>query len=227
LPAPAGPTPGEVFQPLSDSGFFVSVEGLDGSGKTTQVGRLAQALAATGRRVTVVRDPGSTALGERVRDLLLEPTGAGISPWAETALFLTSRLQLAAEVLGPALARGDVVVSDRYLDSTLAYQGARGLSPGEILELHRLCGLTRLPDLTLFLDLPVAVARGRREGAASPDRMEQESNSYHERVRAGYLDLAGQFPDRIVVVDAGRPADELARQCGDLVRDRLNVGRAL
>ncbi len=213
---------------MSDSGFFVSVEGLDGSGKTTQVGRLAQALAATGRQVTVVRDPGSTALGERVRDLLLEPiTGAQVSHWAETALFLASRLQLATEVIAPALAQGAVVVSDRYLDSTLAYQGARGVPTGEILEMHRLCGLTRLPDLTLVLDLPVDLARVRREGASAPDRMELESNSYHETVRAGYLDLAGQFPDRIVVVDADRPADELARQCEDLVRDRMNAGRQL
>ena len=212
---------------MSDSGFFVSVEGLDGSGKTTQVGLLAQTLATTGRRVTVVRDPGSTALGERVRDLLLEPrAGAPVSHWAETALFLASRLQLAEEVIRPALTHGDVVVSDRYLDSTLAYQGARGISRSEILELHRLFGLTRLPDLTVILDLPVVLAQTRRESGTAPDRMEQESTSYHVRVQGGYLDLAGQFPDRIVVLDADRPADEIARQCGSLVKDRLNVGRA-
>lgn len=213
---------------MGDSGFFVSVEGLDGCGKTTQVGLLAQALAAAGRRVTVVRDPGSTALGERVRDLLLEPSGeVPMDHWAETALFLASRLQLTAEVIRPALAEGRVVLSDRYLDSTLAYQGARGIPWPELLDLHRRCGLNRLPDLTLVLDLPAAVALARRPIQATPDRMEQEDSSYHEQVRAGYLELAAAFPDRIVVLDAREPAAELARRCEVLVKDRLSVGRAV
>lgn len=210
---------------MVDAGFFVSVEGLDGSGKTTQVGLLAEALSRLGRRVTVVRDPGSTGLGERVRELLLEPSGGSpMAPWAETALFLASRLQLAAEVIGPALAAGEVVVSDRYLDSTLAYQGARGLAPQDIMTLHQVCGLERLPDLTLVLDLPVEVAANRR-GSGTPDRMELEATSYHERVRSGYLGLARRFPDRLVILDATRPADELARICRELAIGRLTVGR--
>lgn len=213
---------------MSDSGFFVSVEGLDGCGKTTQVGLLAQSLAAAGKNVAVVRDPGSTALGERVRDLLLEPTTAPpISHWAETALFLASRVQLAEEVIRPALAQGGVVVSDRYLDSTLVYQGARGIPWEEILELHRLCGLTRLPDLTLVLDLPVELARARREAGGTPDRMEQEGSTYHEKVRAGYLKLAERFPERVLLVNAQLPVAELARECGELARERLNLERAI
>ncbi|MHB1500792.1 MAG: dTMP kinase [Candidatus Dormibacteria bacterium] len=213
---------------LSDPGFFVSVEGLDGSGKTTQVGLLAQSLAATGKNVVVVRDPGSTALGERVRDLLLEPTAAPpIAHWAETALFLASRVQLAGEVIQPALAQGGVVVSDRYLDSTLVYQGARGIPWEEILELHRLFGLTRLPDLTLILDLPADLARARREAGATPDRMEQESSTYHEKVRSGYLKLAERFPERVLLVNAQLPVAELAQECGKLTRERLNGERAI
>jgi dTMP kinase len=212
---------------LSDPGFFISVEGLDGSGKTTQVGLLAEAMSRLGRRVTVVRDPGSTALGERIRELLLEPSaGSPMAPWAETALFLASRLQLAAEVIQPALAGGEVVVSDRYLDSTLAYQGARGLAADDIVTLHRVCGLERLPDLTLILDLPVELAVTRRRNG-TPDRMELEATSYHERVRSGYLGLARNFPDRLVILDATRPADELAKLCRELAVERLTVGREI
>jgi len=212
---------------LNNSGFFVSVEGLDGSGKTTQVELLAEAMRRDGRTVKVVHDPGSTALGERVREILLDPgTGRPIAHWAETCLFLAARIQLATEVILPALEAGQMVLSDRYLDSTLAYQGARGIPWGQLLELHRLCGLGRLPDLTIYLDIPADRAHERRM-STTPDRLEAEAIPYHESVRSGYLELARRFPERVTLIPADRPAEELAREFRDLVRERLAVGRAI
>lgn len=207
----------------SSRGFFLSVEGMDGCGKTTQVGRLSEALSAGGRRVLVVRDPGTTALGERLRQLLLEPVSDwAVEPWAEAALFLAARIQLTGEAILPALNSGVTVVADRYLDSSLVYQGARGVPTDRLLEVHHLCGLDLLPDLTLLLDLEVERARGRRQKGDSVDRLEAEPTPYHERVRAGYLELARRFPERIKVVGADRDPDEVARDCLAAVRSRMS-----
>ncbi len=209
------------------SGFFVTVEGLDGSGKSTQVSLLSEALRADGQLVTVVRDPGTTELGERVRRLLLNPgIGAPVNRWAETCLFLAARAQLFHQVIQPALELGHTVLSDRYLDSTLAYQGARGISWEPLLELHRLCGLDRFPDLTLYLDIPVDRAQ-RRRSATIPDRLEAEAVPYHETVRSGYLELARRFPARVTVVPAEGRAEELAGEIRALVWERMAEGRAI
>ena len=202
------------------------MEGLDGSGKTTQAGLLAEALSKEGHSVKVVRDPGTTLLGERLRELLLEPA-KGWEPegWAETALFLAARVQLAREVIYPALARCEVVVSDRYLDSNLVYQGARGIPWDGIMELHRICGVERLPDLTLILDMPVATARERRGSDLPPDRLEAESNQYHERVRAGYQAVARSFPARAVVLQADQSPGDLAMECQRVARERIAARR--
>ncbi|MHB1525682.1 MAG: dTMP kinase [Candidatus Dormibacteria bacterium] len=210
----------------SDGGFFITVEGLDGCGKTTQAGLLAEALSKEGHPVKVVRDPGTTALGERLRELLLEPTtGWALEGWAEAALFLAARVQLAKEVIYPALARCEVVVSDRYLDSNLVYQGARGIPWDGIMELHRICGVDRLPDLTLILDLPVATAKGRRGGDLPLDRLESESTQYHERVRAGYQAVARHFPTRAVMLQADQSPGDLAMECQRVARERLATRR--
>ncbi|MGH7610325.1 MAG: dTMP kinase [Candidatus Dormibacteria bacterium] len=212
----------------AEPGFFVSVEGVDGSGKSTQARRLAQALGRQRLPVTLVRDPGTTPLGERVRELLLvrEP-GSEPDAWAEVALFLAARVQLLREVVEPALAEGSVVVADRYLDSTLVYQGSgRGLDQELLLELHRLLGADRMPDLTLVLDLDVRAARRRRPGLLPLDRMEAEPTAYHERVRQGYLGLAARFPERVAVLDGGLAADDLARACRRLVGERLLARRS-
>jgi dTMP kinase len=209
------------------SGFFISVEGIDGSGKSTQARLLADRLRRDGAAVTAVRDPGTTALGERIRALLLENSDSPPpDPLAEVALFLAARVQLLREVIDPALAAGGLIVCDRYLDSTLVYQGAgRGLAEKSLLELHRLVGADRMPDLTLILDLEVGAA-GLRSAPGRPlDRMEAEPTAYHERVRQGYLALAPKFPDRVVVLPADLPRQELAESCWRVTQERLTARR--
>ena len=213
---------------VAGPGFFISVEGLDGSGKTTQAGRLAERLRRQGELVTLVRDPGTTRLGEQVRTLLLgRSESSPPHPFAEVALFLSARVQLLREVIEPALAEGAVVVSDRYLDSTLVYQGAgRGLDQAVLLDLHRLAGADRMPDLTLILDLAVGSARSRSDPTLPLDRMEAEPTAYHERVRQGYLALATKFPERIVVLPADLSLEELAESSWRVTRERLAARRA-
>jgi dTMP kinase len=185
---------------------FVTFEGIDGSGKSTQAARLAEALRARGREVVSTREPGGTRLGEEIRALLLD--GGAVSPWAEAALFAAARAQLAGEVIRPALARGADVVCDRFLDSSLAYQGiARGLGVDAVLELNQLVLGGLEPDRTFLLALP-ADEVARRE-AGRPDRIEAEGLAFFARVGAAYEELAARFPRRIVVLDATLPADEL------------------
>jgi dTMP kinase len=188
---------------------FVTFEGLDGSGTTTQSELLRQHLEEAGRDVVLTREPGGTELGERVRELVLG--GLEISPWAEAALFAAARAELVAEVIRPALDRGATVIADRYVDSSLAYQGvARGLGVAEVLEVNLAATERLLPDRTIVLELARDVAASRRDGVA--DRMEAEADPFHASVADGFADVARRFPERIVVVDgAGSPDDVAAR----------------
>ena len=206
-------------------GFLVSLEGPDGVGKSTQAQRLARALRRRHHRVLAVRDPGTTALGEAVRSLLLDPAVQPPPvPWAEVALFLAARVQLLAEVIEPALADGQIVVTDRFVDSTLVYQGAgRDLDPERLLALHELVGASRRPDLTVLLDLPAERARDRMGRELPLDRLETEPPAYHARVREGFRRLAVRYPERVVVVDADRPPGEVAQTCLQLVTERLGL----
>jgi dTMP kinase len=195
---------------------FVTFEGIDGSGKSTQPERIAESLRADGREVVATREPGGTELGERVREVLL--AGPEISGWAEAALFAAARAQLVTEVIRPALDRDDDVVCDRYLDSSLAYQGiARGLGVDRVLDLNvpAIGGL--LPDVTFLLLLDPEEA-ARRHGD-DPDRIEREGLAFLAAVDAAYRELAATFPRRIVAVDGSRPADELAT----LIRGQLRA----
>jgi dTMP kinase len=194
---------------------FVSFEGIDGSGKSTQAKLLAEALRAEGRTVVSTREPGGTELGERIRELLLAQ-GAKISPWAETALFAAARAQLVEEVIYPALRDGADVVCDRYLDSSLAYQGlARGLGVERVLELNLQVTRGLLPDRTFLVVLAPEQAADRARGEA--DRIEGEGLEFQTAVDRAYDELAATFPNRITKLDGSRPAAEVAR----IVRDEL------
>jgi dTMP kinase len=193
---------------------FVTFEGLDGSGTTTQTELLRQHLAEIGREVVATREPGGTELGERIRELVL--AGTEISPWAEAALFAAARAELVAEVIQPALERGVDVVCDRYLDSSLAYQGlARGLGVDRVLALNVNAIRGVLPDVTFLLLLDPDEARGRSGPPA--DRIEREGDDFLRAVDKAYRELGSIFAGRIVTIDASRPVDEVAKE----VRDQL------
>jgi dTMP kinase len=193
---------------------FVTFEGLDGSGTTTQSELLRRHLEEAGRDVVLTREPGGTELGERVRELVLG--GLEISPWAEAALFAAARAELVAEVIQPALERGADVVCDRYLDSSLAYQGiARGLGVDRVLALNVNAIRGILPDVTFLLLVDPEEAQ-RRSGPPG-DRIEREGDAFLREVDKAYRELGSAFAGRIMTIDASRPADEVAKE----VRDRL------
>ncbi len=186
--------------------MFVTFEGLDGSGKTTQLELLRRHLEEAGRDVVVTREPGGTELGERLRELLLH--GPDMSSWAETALFATARAELVDRVIEPALARGADVLSDRYVDSSLAYQGvARGLGVDPVLQLNISAVNGLLPDRTFLLLVDPAVASRR---SRSKDRFEREGLPFYEAVDAAYRELAERFSERIVPIEAGGSPEEVA-----------------
>ncbi len=189
--------------------MFVTFEGLDGSGKTTQLRRLADRLTADGCDVVTTREPGGTELGEAIRDLVLH--GGNVAPWAEAALYAASRAQHVEEVIRPSLERGAVVLCDRYIDSSVAYQGvARGLGLDRVLELNLAAVGGLLPDLTLLLEVDSTLAETRM--TEERDRLEREDGSFHARAADGYRELATRFPERVVVLDAALPPDELAER---------------
>ena len=200
-------------------GLFITLEGPEGSGKSSQAKWLVQHLRRAGYRVTALRDPGSTALGRSLRRALLH-TRAELSPFAEALLFIGGRVQLVEERIAPALRRGHIVVCDRFHDSTVAYQGFGGrLDVRWLDQMGRAAIRGMMPDLTLLLDVPTAVgfARLRR----SRDRMERKTLAFHQRVRTGFLRLARREPRRCIVLDASRPANAVRRQIQTVVRRRL------
>jgi dTMP kinase len=198
--------------------MFVSFEGLDGSGKSTQVELLRDTLAVPGHEVVTAREPGGTALGEQLRELVLH--GDEMTPWAEALLYAAARAELVAEVIRPALERGADVVVDRYLDSSVAYQGVgRGLGLDEVLRLNLQAVGGLLPDRTFVLAVDPARALGRVGGR--PDRIERADAVFHTVVAGGYAQLAARFPGRIVVLDGSLGADELAERIrGELLGPR-------
>ncbi|WP_158862578.1 dTMP kinase [Leifsonia sp. AG29] len=199
-------------------GLFITLEGGDGSGKTTQAELLEQWLTERGRVVVRTREPGGTAAGVEIREIVLHHRG-DIAPRAEALLYAADRAHHVATVVRPALARGEVVLQDRYIDSSVAYQGAgRVLDPDEIRNLSLWAAEGLLPDVTILLDLDESAARARLDASRTRyDRLEAERSDFHARVRAAYLALAEAEPERILVVDAARPVDEIAGE----IRSRL------
>jgi dTMP kinase len=198
--------------------MFVTFEGVDWSGKSTQAGLLADWLRAEGRTVVATREPGGTTVAEGVRDLVLH--GAHMAPWAEAALYAAARADHAAQVIRPALERGDDVVCDRYLDSSVAYQGiARGLGEDRVRELSLIVTERLLPDRTFLVLLDPGEAFRRATG--DHDRIEREGAEFMERVDAGYRTLAAAEPGRIVAVDGARPANTIAEEIREHVRALL------
>jgi dTMP kinase len=195
---------------------FVTFEGADGSGKSTQAELLRAALEAEGRDVVLTREPGGTELGEAVRELVLN--GPVMGAWAEAALFAASRAEHVYEVIRPALERGADVLCDRYLDSSLAYQGiARGLGVDAVLQLNLAVTGGLLPDVTFVLLLDPAVATGRH---VDPDRLEREGTELQAKVDAAYRELAQRFPERIVTIDATGSPETIAREVRERLRER-------
>ena len=196
---------------------FVTFEGLDGSGKTTQLKLVARLLRDEGREVVTTREPGGTAIGEMIRDVVLHQPEE-IVPWAEAALFAAARAQLVASVIQPALARGAAVLCDRYIDSSLAYQGiARGLGVDPVLQLNLHATQGLLPDRTFFLALEPQ--ESRRRGGDEPDRIEREDDAFVARVDAAYRELVELFPERILLVDGAQEPEALARMIHGQLRD--------
>jgi dTMP kinase len=194
-------------------GLLVTLEGVEGSGKTTQALRLVEALQAAGLPVTPVREPGGTLLGEKVREILLSVEHHDMAAWAEAGLYTAARAQLLKEVVIPRLAKGDIVVADRFVDSTFAYQGAgRGLEMQVLMAMQLV--LKVKPDLTILLDLPAEAGLRRQaaEDGHQPDRLEQEDIAFHTRVREGYLDFARRDPERYHVIDAAQQPEAVASE---------------
>jgi dTMP kinase len=189
--------------------MFITLEGLDGSGKTTQAQLLGARLEADGVDVVTTREPGGTPLGEQIRDLVLH--GAHVAPWAEAALYAAARAQHVDQLIRPALERGATVICDRYVDSSVAYQGiARGLGLERVLELNLAVVEQLMPDRTILLEIDVSDAAGRM--GADLDRIEREDEGFRARVAAAYRELAAMYPERYVVVDGTAPPEDVAEE---------------
>lgn len=214
-------------------GLFITFEGTEGSGKSTQISLLADSLKAGGRELTLTREPGGTPIGDQVRKILLDPSNRALDPRAELLLYAASRAQHLAERIAPALEAGKIVLCDRFSDATLAYQGyGRGLDIEMIRALDRIVTAGLRPRLTVLLDLDVVAglsrARGRNSssGLEHEGRFENEDIAFHERVRQGYLALAKREPERIRVVDAARTPEEVQKDIRKIVDDVLKRQRA-
>ena len=205
----------------AERGNFITFEGGEGCGKSTQQRLLTRRLEAAGLTVRSLREPGGTIVGEAVRSVLLDPEHSGLDATAEVLLYEAARAQLVAEVIEPALEAGEIVLCDRYFDSSTAYQGhARGLPLDQIESLNRIATGGLLPDRTLLLDID-AVLGIQRATSNGADRLEAEDIAFHERVRAGFLQIAAENSDRVRVIDASGEVEDVAVRVADAVTDLL------
>ena len=193
-----------------DRGIFITMEGPDGSGKSTQIDLLKEYLESTGYDVLITREPGGNRISEAIREIILNSEYTEMSPVTEMMLYASARAQLIAEVIGPAIESGKAVISDRFVDSSLVYQGmARGLGVETVYEINKVAIGEYMPQLTIMLDLPAEVGISRKKDQKELDRMELESLEFHKKVAAGYREMAERFPERIKRIDATLPIEEI------------------
>ncbi len=203
-------------------GLFITVEGIEGVGKTTNLEYLQQLITAAGKELVVTREPGGTPLGEAIRGLLLDPQYKGMNADCELQLMFAARAEHLDKVIRPAIEAGRWVLCDRFTDATYAYQGGgRGLDTGRIAALEQLVQGDFRPDLTLLLDVPVEVGLARAGNRSAPDRFEQEKVDFFERVRQAYLDMAESHDGRYRVIDAGRSLTRVQEQLAEVLRQFL------
>jgi len=220
-------TPREISEILMpgkgpERGAFLTVEGPDGSGKGTQIKRLAEALDQWGYEVVHSREPGGTPIGEKIREILLDRENAGMADETEALLYAASRAQHVREKIRPAVAEGKVVLCDRFLDSSAAYQGGgRKLGVDKVLAINAPAVDGTMPDMTVYLDIDHRKAMERRCAASEPDRLEMEAESFHARVEDGYHELIKRDPERFIVVNAERTREEIAKEIAEKVLGRL------
>ena len=207
------------------AGKFISFEGSEGSGKSTQIARLAEHLQQTGREVVTTREPGGTEIGEQIRNIIVHNSkGDEMCAETELLLFTAARAQVVREVIAPALVRGAVVLSDRFLDSSTVYQGiGRNLAADPVSQINRFAVGNVMPNLTIVIDVPteVGLARIRQRASDLPDRMERENIDFYKKIREGYLLLASGMPDRVVVIDGTLSQDALEKKIWTIVKERL------
>lgn len=203
-----------------NKGIFISMEGPDGSGKSTQIALLKEYLENEGYDVLITREPGGNRISEAIREIILNKEYEEMSPVTEMMLYASARAQLIAQVIGPAIDEGKAVISDRFIDSSLVYQGmARGLGVETVYNVNQVAIGEYMPDVTFMLDLPAEVGIARKKDQKELDRMEMQSIEFHKRVAEGYRKLAESFPDRIKTIDATLPIDEI---CG-MIRSRVKA----
>jgi dTMP kinase len=207
------------------AGKLISFEGPEGSGKSTQISRLAAHFQKTGREVITTREPGGTEIGEQIRNIIVHNSkGDEMCAETELLLFTAARAQVVREVIAPALVRGAVVLTDRYLDSSTVYQGiGRNLAADPVSQINRFAVGNVMPDLTLVIDVPteVGLARIRQRASDLPDRMERENIDFYKKIREGYLLLAQGMPDRVVVIDGTLGLDAIEKKIWAVVKERL------
>jgi len=212
--------------------MFISLEGIEGCGKTTQIRQLSNYLSQRGHPWIATREPGGTAIGNKIRSILLDPASKDMVPTAELLLYMADRAQHIHEVINPGLREGKIVLCDRYFDATVVYQGfARGLDARFVFDLHRILFEDLRPDLTLLLDLPprIGLARAWQEldsgsRCGTESRFEEEAIHFHEKVREGYLGLARLEPERFKIIDASRPQDEVQKDIRSVLAKYLAKG---
>jgi len=207
------------------AGKLISFEGSEGSGKSTQITRLAAHLQKMGREVVSVREPGGTEIGEQIRNIIVHNSrGDEMCPETELLLFAAARAQLVREIIAPALVAGKIVLSDRFLDSSTVYQGiGRNLAPDPVQQINRFAVGNVMPDLTLVIDVPteVSLSRIRQRASDIPDRMERENIDFYHKVREGYLLLAKGMPERLAVIDGDTTEDAIEKKIWAVVKPRL------